>query len=137
MHGWLSLLQNHISKTLKIEDFSSAVYQMIHRAASACKVGKNPTLVYLQFCPRADGNPVVSSLIDDLRHLHSLLGSPIDFPFWLAKVTAKPTPAFEKIKNLPKGVVQTSEAVRAALRAEPLFDFTDISFLPVKGAECP
>ncbi len=48
-----------------------------------------PTLMYLQFCPLPDGSPVESCLMDDLRHLHSLLGSPPNVPFWLAKVEVR------------------------------------------------
>ncbi len=107
---------------------------MVHRAASACAVGTVPTLMYVQFCPIPDGRPVRSTLMDDLRHLHILLGSPAAFPFWLAKVEVRPNPAFEQIRKLPKGLPQTAQAVRNALRGEPLFTFMDISFLPVGKA---
>jgi hypothetical protein len=92
-------------------------------------------LMYLQFCPLPDGSPVKSSLMNDLRHLRALLGSPRNFPFWLAKVETRPNPAFEQIRRLSKGVPQTAQAVRDALRGDPLFTFTDISFHPVKGAD--
>ena len=134
--GWLSLLQQRVSKKLDVDDFGSAVYQMVHRAASACSAGKLPALIYLQFCPLPDGRPVESSLMDDLRHLHSLLGSPPNVPFWLAKVEMRPNPAFDRIRTLSRGLSQTAQAVRDALRGEPLFTFTDISFHPVKGPDC-
>jgi hypothetical protein len=137
LNGWLSLLQGRVAKKLNRDDFSSAIYQMVHRAASACSAGRLPSLVYLQFCPLPDGRPVESGLMADLRRVHSLLGSPPDFLFWLAKVEAKPNPAFEQIRRLPKGNQQTAEAVRAALRGEPLFTFTGVSILPVKEVNCP
>jgi hypothetical protein len=135
MNGWLSLLEPHATKKCCLEDFSSAVYQIVHRAASACSAGRSPALLYLQFSPLPDGRAVESCLIDDLRHLYLLLGAPVGFPFWLCRVEAKPMPAFEGIKNLPRGVPQTGEEVRAALRREPLFTFTDVSFIPVKKAD--
>lgn len=136
LNGWLSLIQDRVSEKLNCDDFSSAIYQMVHRAASACSAGTRSTLVYLQFCPLPDGCPVESRLMVDLRRLHALLGSPPDFPFWLAKVTAKPTPMFDQIKGLPKGNQQTAEVVRAALHGEPLFTFTDVSFLRVQEVDC-
>ncbi len=136
MNGWLSLLQLHANKKLCLEDFSSAVYQMVHRAASACHPGRLPTLVYLQFCPLPDGCGLESRVMDDLRYLHSLLGTPAGFPFWLVKVEAKPNTAFERIRKLPKGSPNTADAVRAALLGELLFDFTDISVFPVQEADC-
>jgi hypothetical protein len=136
MKGWLSLLQPYASKKLCLEDFSHAVYQMVHRAASACHAGRLPTLVYLQFSPLPSGCALESRVMDDLRYLHSLLGTPAGFPFWLVKVEAKPNPAFERIRKLPKGSPNTADAVRAALLGEPLFDFTDISVFPLQEAHC-
>jgi hypothetical protein len=136
LNGWLSLLQHRVTGRLNADDFSSAVYQMVHRAASACAAGRLPTLIYVQFCPLPDGSPVESGLMGDLCRLQSLLGSAANFPFWLAKVEARPSRAFERVRSLPKGVKETADAVRAALRGEPLFTFTDVSFLPVKGAGC-
>jgi hypothetical protein len=136
MNGWLSLLQPDAAKKLCLDDFSSAVYQMVHRAASVYSAGRLPTLLYVQFCPLPDRRAVESSLMDDLHHLHALLGSPVAFPFLLAEVEAMPTSAFERIRSLPKGIPQTAETVRAALQGEPLFAFTNITFLPVKTAGC-
>jgi len=135
LSGWLSLLRPHASKELKTEDFGSAVYQMLHRAASACAAGTLPTLMYLQFFPLPDGSPVTSSLADDLRHLHSLLGTPDQFPFWLATVELHFHPDFEWIAAEPKGTLETAEMLRAALQNGPLFTLKGISFLPVKGTD--
>jgi len=134
--GWVSLLQPRVNRKLDVDDFHSAVYQMVHRAASACSAGKLPTLMYLQFRPLPDGSPAESCMMDDLRYLHSLLGSPPNVPFWLAKVEARPNPAFEQIRTLSRGLPQTAQRVRDALRGEPLFTFNNISFQPVKGADC-
>jgi hypothetical protein len=131
MKGWLSLLQLYANKKLCLDEFSSAVYQMVHRAASACHAGRLPTLVYLQFCPLPDGCALESRVMDDLRYLHSLLGTPAGFPFWLVNVEAKPNPAFERIRKLPKGSPKTADAVRAALFGEPLFEFPNVTFHPV------
>lgn len=138
MSGWLSLLQSRVSKQLKLEDFNSAVYQMVHRAASACAAGKTPALMYLQFSPLPDGSPTAPGLVDDLRHLHSLLGSPPQLPFWLAKVDVRFHPDFEWIRELPsedRDILEIVETIRVAFREGPLFLFRDISFLPIKGAE--
>jgi hypothetical protein len=136
LNGWLSLLQRQTTDRLAKEKFDSSVYQMLHRAASACAAGNFPTLVYVEFCPLPDGRAVKCGLAGDLRKLHRLLGSPVTFPFWLAEVETKPTPAFEKISKLQKGCFETAETVRQALRGEPLFTFSDLSLLAVRGTDC-
>jgi hypothetical protein len=137
MRGWLSLLQNHASKKLELDDFTSAVYQMVHRAASACAIGKLPTFMCIQFCPLPRGSRVSSNLKNDLRYLHFLLGSPDAFPFWLARVEARFNSEFECFTELPKGDLNTCETIRSAFRKSSLLSLTKISFLPIRGANCP
>ncbi|MGA3371372.1 MAG: hypothetical protein ABSC48_06370 [Terracidiphilus sp.] len=124
MNGWVSLLQKHTNKVLKIDDFSKTVYQMVHRAASACTFG-NPAMAYLQFSPLPCGSPPDNGqLKNDLKNFYDLLGCPTGFPFFLIEVEAKEKPAFGRIKGLPKGSASTAKTVKNALRDGPLFDFT-------------
>jgi len=125
MNGWLELLQNHAHRSLTLENTSTAVYQMVHRAASACAAGAKPKLLYLQFTPLPNGTPVdCRYLREDLQNLHNLLGSPEDFPFYLVEMEVKPTPAYEVISSLSKGSAETADTVMAALKREPLFEFS-------------
>jgi hypothetical protein len=123
MRGWLSLLQSHAHKQLQLDQFGEAVYQTVHRAASACAAGRKPTLAYIQFYPLPNGPVVCSTLREDLDHLYTLLGAPEQFPFWLVEVTLRPTEGFEHIRNLTKGLPATADAVRRALCDGPLFEF--------------
>lgn len=124
MKSWLGLLQNHAHRTLTLENTSSAVYQMVHRAASACAAGLNPKLLYLQFTPLPNGTPAdCLHLREDLYNLHSLLGSPVDFPFYLVELEVKPTAAYVAIASLPKGSTETAVKMMAALKGDPLFKF--------------
>jgi hypothetical protein len=125
MRGWLSLLQSHAHKELQLDQFGSAVYQTVHRAASACSADRAPTLAYIQFCPLPNGAVVCSTLRNDLDLLYTLLGAPEKFPFWLVEVTLKPTEGFEHIRNLTKGLPATAQTVRKALCDGPLFEFED------------
>ena len=60
VEGWLRYLQPFASRALQVDDFADAVYQTVHRAASACAVatGKQlqPELVYLHFHPSPLGS---------------------------------------------------------------------------------
>lgn len=124
MNGWLVLLQKHAHRPLTLKSTSSAVYQMVHRAASACAAGLNPKLLYLQFTPLPNGTPAdCRHLRKDLHNLHNLLGSPEDFPFYLVELEVKPTAAYEVIASLSKGAAETGEKVVAALNGEQLFKF--------------
>ncbi len=123
--GWLELLQKHALHELLIEDFSAAVYQMVHRAASACAAGSKPQLAYLVFKPSHDPRTAnIQTISDDLTHLWSLLGSPQGFPFYVVELSLSPTAAFKAIKPKEIGKDGTAMQVRAALSGnDPLFSF--------------
>jgi hypothetical protein len=124
LNGWLSLLQPHATRDLRIHDVLDVTYQALHRAASACAAGDSPALAYLVFTPRPDGLPVaVSHLREGLQRLAAGLGSPSNFPLWLIEVKVRPTPAFDRIAQLPKGIPDTGGMVREALSGSPLFEF--------------
>lgn len=134
MTGWLQLLQPHATKQLELGGFECAVYQMVHRAASACAAGREPALAYLQFSPLPDGSaPHSGQLLDDLGHLHDLLGRPEKFPFCLLEVVVKTTAAFEEIRDLPKACPETAEAVKKSLCGGPLFEFEGVRQYAVGG----
>ena len=135
MSGWLSLLQPHSTQKLRLEDFGAAIYQLVHRAASACYAGHMPTLAYIQFCPLASGYHPDAILMNDLSYLHSLLGAPDGFPFWLVEVVARPSEAFEEIRGLTKGASETAQAVHRALCNGPLFEFTKFHLHRIRGLE--
>ena len=132
--GWLGLLQRHAQRTLQVTDFSDAVYQMVHRAASACAVGGHPRMAYLVFEPSPDPKTAdIPSLLDDLAHLSSLLDRPDGFPLFLIEMHLSPTPAFDVIAKLPKGNEATGKAVQDALCNERLFNFSEYVLRTVNG----
>lgn len=123
--GWLGLLQEHAPRELRLADFSDAVYQMVHRAASACAVGSEPRMAYVVFDPSPDPDPMrIPELRGDLAHLWSLLGDPKGFPFYLVEVRLSPMAPFDGIASMPKGHIATARSVMAALSgAKRLFSF--------------
>ncbi len=107
LNGWLQHLQPFATRLLQTEDFTEVVYQVLHRAASACAVAvaqrRQPQLVYLHFHP----SPLKSSAtthqyVTDLGVLHALLGNPVKLMFVVVEMPLHPTPAFEAIKDLDK-----------------------------------
>lgn len=124
--GWLSLLQRHSSQPIELEDVGEAVYQIVHRAASACASSRSPSLAYLHFNPSpARGTATRAQYRADLRHLHQLLGSPHNFPFYFVEVPLQPTVAFREIESLPKGRLDTDRKIRDAISSTRLFEFGD------------
>jgi hypothetical protein len=121
--AWLDLLARH-SKALDIESSSNTIYQMVHRAASACGTAHAPRLAYLHFSP-SNGKAGASheDYKSDLKYLHSLMGSPAGFPFYLVEMPLEPTAAFRQIQNLKKGQDKTDTLVRDAIRSSRLFEF--------------
>ena len=118
-----------------MNDFSDAVYQTVHRAASACFNSEQPHLAYLHFIPDPSGLGATSEQYQsDLKHLKDLLGNPKRFSFYLIDVEIKPTAAFEQIRNLPKGTSETASAVLAALENGPLFEFSGFHLRAINEA---
>ncbi len=131
---WLSLLQQQAKSRLNPDDFSDVVYQMLHRAASACESGGKPRLAYLLF-KSSTVRPATNSqqVLEDLERLWKLLGSPDSFPFFLIELHLSPKKSFDDIAPLKKGQVETRERVKAALLgSEPLFTFEEPCVTRVK-----
>lgn len=122
--GWLGLLGRHAGGSLHVEQVGELVYQMIHRAASACHMPGPSALAYLHFEPSpAKGAARHAQYKADLADLHRVLGNPQAFPFFLVSVPLRLTRAFEEIQSLPKGARPTDLQVRKALATGKLFEF--------------
>jgi hypothetical protein len=122
--GWLKLLRVHANRELAVGDFSKCIYQMVHRAASACWEMKYPQLAYLRFVEATEGDIRKSdAYCQALQALHSLLGSPRGFPFYFVEVCLAQTAAFKSIGKLPKGSRGTANRVLARIRDFKLFEF--------------
>lgn len=133
LNGWLDLLSPYATDPLHLEGFSDVVYQMMHRAASACILSKKPSLVYLQFVTASASRAHASHYRTDLTYLHGLLGRPAAFPFYLVQLPLTPTDEFRKIESLKKGLRQTDRAVRVALLRGALFDLGDPTIHAIGG----
>ncbi len=128
LNGWLQHLQRFATRHLDIEDFADVVYQVLHRAASACAVAteqqSQPQLIYLHFHPSPLGNSATTDrYLSDVTNLHSLLGNPDGLTFAVVELPLHPTPAFEAIKDLDKRLPSTSARVSEALCRGALFTF--------------
>ena len=133
LSGWLNALQPHARHPLLTAAFSDAVYQMIHRAASACVAGSNPKMAYLVFEPSPDLRTASSRQIEaDLRHLRGLLGNPKSFPFFLIEISLSQALGFQKIASLPKKQPTTAQQVIGALSGGgPLFCYSKFSVIRI------
>lgn len=126
--GWLKHLNRLAAHPLQVEDVTDVVYQVLHRAASACAVATAhrcmPYLIYLHFHPsHLKNSATTDQYVSDLRHLHELLGSPANLKFAVVEMPVQFTAAFDAIKDLDKHSPDTSVQVSAALRQGPLFIF--------------
>jgi hypothetical protein len=123
LSGWLELLRDHASLSLRPEDVSEVVYQLIHRAASACSAGKSPGLAYLSFSPPPPGCGPDDHLKADLAKLLRSIHSRPSLFARVLEVQLEPTTEFLQLSSLPKGSSDTGRQVRAALLDGPLFKF--------------
>jgi hypothetical protein len=128
VNGWLQYLQKFTKQDLRLDNFKDVVYQVLHRAASACAVAtahqRQPELVYLHFHPSPLKTSATTKQYEtDLRHLHTLMGNPTGVKFTVVEMPLEPTAAFEAIKGLDKTAIESTEKVKAALCRGPLFTF--------------
>jgi hypothetical protein len=126
--GWLKYFQPFATRELRVDDVLDVVYQVLHRAASACAVAMandlRPHVVYLHFHPSSlPSSATTSQYLADLRQLYAVLGEPKGLAFTVVEMPLSPTRAFEAIQNLDKRVPETSAQVKAALCSGPLFTF--------------
>lgn len=126
--GWLKYLQPFATRDLRVDDVLDVVYQVLHRAASACAVATanqcQPHLVYLHFHPSPlPSSATTSQYVSDLRNLHALLGNPAEVRFTVVEMPLMPTAAFEDIKDLDKRATESATQVKTALCSGPLFTF--------------
>ena len=136
VNGWLAHLNQFAERPLQLKDVSDVVYQVLHRAASACAVATarscEPHLIYLHFHPSPSKNSATTSQYkSDLGDLHSLLGSPANLKFAVVEMPLQPTPAFDLIKDLDKRSRATSVKVARALGQGPLFNFGTPTITPI------
>jgi len=124
MTGWLSLLESRVGRVLQLHNFDNAVYQMVHRAASACAVSTSPAMAYLQFSPLPNNTlPNIAQLKKDILNLQDLLGNTTALPLYLLVVEVEASAEFLQISELPRGSASTATEVKAMLRKKSLFNF--------------
>lgn len=122
--AWLDKLNRHAATSLSLAAVDGVVYQVLHRAASACAIGAEPRLVYLHF--HANDQAAGATAEDyrqDLEKLYAAMGRPPHVRFYVADQQIAPLGTFTRIAPLPKGHAATAAAVKAALLGPPLFEF--------------
>jgi hypothetical protein len=126
VNAWLELLRPCSTRPLNYDIAGEVVYQMVHRAASACATGRPPTLVYLHFHSASTiGGATADEYKADLEDLYKLLGNPLNLSVYFAELGMEPTETFRPISSLRKGSEDTDRRVRAAISSTRLFNFAD------------
>ncbi len=125
LQGWIEFLQPYSNNELNIDKMDNVVYQLIHRAASACAEGRNPKLAYLLFTESYSIHGY-SYIESDLRNFKNLLGTSNEFPFYFIEVLISPTKKFEDLSHMKKNTKETIKAVKSSIeKGEHLFNFIE------------
>lgn len=128
VEGWLRHLRPFATREVQVDDVLGVVYQVLHRAASACAVATanqlHPHLVYLHFHPSPlPSSATTAQYVEDLQRLRALLGDESAIDITVVEQPLHPLPAFDTIKDLDKRARESSGRVKDALCRGPLFDF--------------
>lgn len=128
LDGWLNHLRPYARNELSEVSVCDVVYQVLHRASSACAAAKarglRPQVVYLHFHPSPlKSSATTQTYVKDLRRLHEAMSRPSDLRFRVVEWPLEPLPAFEAIQGLDKRAKASTAIVRKALCDGPLFRF--------------
>jgi hypothetical protein len=130
---WIDLLNDVCRTNLTVKELDDTSYQMLHRAASSCALGKSPILTYLQFNPLPNGTRTETLFRKfHLKNLWNQLGRPSGFPFYHIEVIFRFNDAYYAIKNLKKGDPATAGLVISHMRKEKLFVFEDFNIVEIR-----
>jgi ribA/ribD-fused uncharacterized protein len=122
--AWIEILNRHAAKPLSLAAVDGVVYQVLHRAASACSVGAEPRLLYLHFHASGQvGGATTEDYRADLEQLYAAMGRPPHVRFYVAEQSIAALEPFTAIASLPKRHAATVAAVKAALLGPSLFNF--------------
>jgi len=123
LQSWLELIQAHTDEKPLPEDLSDVIYQTLHRAASACSEGAQPTLAYLVF--RKKNTKEKECFRENLVNFWNRLGKPAGFPFYYIEIEMIPTKKHNDLdKDLPENSTAKVLAVLEVMKSsEKLFDF--------------
>ncbi len=114
--GWIEKINIVAGSTLDSNLVHSVPYQLIHRTASACSLGRQTQwVVYQVFGGSTDYVAALTQMAGLLKHAPSLRFAVLVCPF--EKLTT-----YAELEGLGR-TAETGEAVRRALVAGPLFSF--------------
>lgn len=117
--GWLGLIARVSGAELDATSVSALPYQMIHRSAAACSMGRDRTsVVYHLF-----GNADAAAYATHLAAMSALCGRSRRICFILLQTPLQPTPFYRALLASFKEAALTTENVRRAVLDGPLYEF--------------
>jgi hypothetical protein len=118
---WISIISNYLNKELAIEKFKDIEYQLLHRVASACSLGKqNCKVVYQIFYV----NALNEEFIDEIKKMKDLLADP-KIEFYVDAVQIEFKDRYKKLKDEIKALdkVERIKKIKQTIKVKSLFKF--------------
>ncbi len=129
---WLGLIQPFAQNELKPRGFHDVVYQMLHRAASACAVpAENHAVVYQLFHASEDEAMEQGYYERDMEHLRDLIRPHDNLRFGVeSMISLAPSHNHESLRRKLEAMAREERPVliRNALATRNLFEFSSICF---------
>lgn len=126
LRGWLGLISATTTLPLTSDSVLDLPYQLIHRTASVCFLGRpTASVVYLVF-----GEKSAPRYRESLSDFAELLGSPPMISFHLLSCTVAETDSYSGLlKRWDRGDRKLGDEVRNMLRRGPAFSFGPLKTL--------
>jgi hypothetical protein len=135
LNHWIDLIDAR-THGVNVRNVDGVVYQMLHRLASACSMGRNHCAVLYQLFPLAsNAAEYIAEYVANLGLLAEATGAGDDVRIILHNIPITPGAAHAAVAAAigPLDRINRAHAVREAIIADDLFEFGHEDFVEIPG----
>ena len=133
LQGWINHIQPNSNNPLENDTFANAVYQMVHRTASVCSLGKHSKQVAVIYQIFGLADEHVVDYKQDLIDFVKMISPQPQLRFWLHTVKMDLLPRYNQLQDEfeasnnvdEEDLEERASLIREAIMEGVLFDFID------------
>jgi hypothetical protein len=129
LEGWLCAIETAAGTSISRDAVREIPYQLIHRTASVCCVGRRERLVVYQVF----GDSAADYYAEDLGRLAAAIGAPDRIAFVVLGCSCRSTDTYARLEGRwDSGERDLGDDVREAMLAGPLLEFDQPVAMPIR-----